>query len=225
MKTSVAIISIFLLGITGLLGQSSTELSLAFTSIDSLEYQNFKKGYSSQLVQDPTKKAIGSSFFTLTIDNTPQNFECEKDFSDCHYYKGFIAPLNSYVITHCGMYNCETFLVNKSSGKRHPLNSPFDNECKSPVLSQNFNKMLVFASDVFSGSSYISIYERDSHGNFDFESYASLITNKWKIFEVVWINDTTFALMTFEEYGGISGNEPLNVTFLKGEIKTNSVIR
>ena len=218
MKITVSIISLFLLGITGLLGQSSDELNIAFTSIDSVQYQNFKKGYSSQLVIDPTKKAIGSSSFSLNINNAPQSFECKKDYSDCHYYRGFIAPLNSFVLTHCGMYICETYLINKTSGKRFPLNSPFDNECKAPVLSPDFKKMLVFAPDVFNGASYISIYTKNSSGDFVFQN--GMLSNNWKIFEVVWINDTTIALMTFEEYGGSNGNEPLNVTYLKGEIKS-----
>lgn len=209
-----------LLGIKSLSGQSEKELTIEFMKIDSLQYIKFRKDYSSYLIVDSIKKTTADSSFSLNVNNESRRFDCKRDFSGCYYYKGFLPPLNSFVITHCSTLICETFLIDKASGERQNLFSPYDNESETPVLSKDLTKMLVFASDVFGRASFISIYQRSTNkGNFDFKSFASLNTNKWKVFEVVWINDTSIALKTFDQYGGKTGNELLNVKYLKGEIK------
>lgn len=220
MRIAITLFCCLLVGLSAALGQSDKSLTIAFTDIDSLQYMKFKKEYTSHLVVDSTKKTTPGASFSLPIENKIQQFDCQKDFSDCHYYKGFLPSLNSFVITHCTRQICGTFLVDATSGERQGLFSSFDNECESPVLSKDHTKMLVFASDVFDKASYISIYHRaNKKEKFDFKSFASLSTNKWRIFEVVWINDTRIALMIFDQYGGQTGNELLNVKYIQGEIK------
>lgn len=80
--------------------------------------------------------------------------------------------------------------------------------------------MLVFASNVFDRQAYITLVQRaDNKAKFDLESSSCLTTNDWKIFEAVRINDTSIALITYDDYGGKSGNELLNVKYYKGEMK------
>ncbi len=206
-----------LVGLNGLLGQEGKELIVEFSEIDSLQYLRFKKEYPNRLVKDSTKKTIPDSSFTLIINNKSEKFDCEKDYAPCYYYEGFLLPINSFVITHCIMYQCVTYLIDKASGERQYLFGPFENQCEVPVLSKDLNKMLIFSSDVYDKESFISLYKRTSKNeDFDFETHDSLTTDKWKILEAIWIDDTKFALKTFDKY---SGDKPLNVNFVKGEIK------
>ena len=220
MTKSISIIFFLLYGLTNLYGQREQDLVVEFSKIDSLEYIEYRNEYSNPLVLDSTKRTIPDSSFTLTISNENQHFACQKDYAPCYYYIGFLPPLESFVITHCTMYVCGTFLINQNSGERHNLFSPFDNECEPPLLSKGQNKMLVFASNVFQTESFISIYQRkDKLANFDFDSFESLTTDKWKIYEAVWIDETSFPLKTFEEYGAQTGSVPLNVKYILGRIK------
>jgi hypothetical protein len=205
------------MGLNSLLGQSEQDLIIDFSEIDSLQYIAYKKEFSNKLIIDSTKKTIPDSSFSLIIKNTEQLFDCQKDNSDCHYYKGFLPQLSSFIITHCGMSICETFLIDQTSGEIQNLLSPYDNECKAPVLSKNHNKLLVYASSVFDRESFISIYQKSGKNeDFDFKSYKSLTIKEWRIYEVIWINNTSFALITFDKYGGKTGSEALNVKYIKG---------
>lgn len=220
MKIPISILCYLLLGLNGLLGQNGQELIVKFSEIDSLQYIEFKKEYTNKLVVDSTKKTIPDSSFALVINDKNQQFDCHNDYNPCYYYKGFLPPINSFVITHCKMYICETFLIDQTSGEQQSLFSPYDNECEIPVLSKDLNKMLVFASNVFDVESFISVYQRtDKTEGFNFESYDSLTIENWDIHEVIWINDSSFALITFNEYGGQNGSETLNKKYMEGEIK------
>ena len=220
MKISVSILCGLLIGLNGLFGQTEQELIVAFYEIDSLQYFEFRKEYSNNLEVDSTKKTIPDSSFTLIIKNNYLRFDCQKDYNGCYYYKGFILSLNSFVITHCGMLTCETFLINQTSGERCALFSPFDNECETPLLSKDLNKMLVFASNVFEIESYISVYQKTKGlSGFNIKSFKGLRIDKWRINEAIWINDTTFALITSDKYGDNSVNLPLTTKYLIGKIK------
>lgn len=202
------------------MSQNGIGLDVEFSEIDSLQYMEYKKKYTNMLVVDSTKKTIPDSSFALIINDKNQHFDCQKDYSPCYYYKGFLPPINSFVITHCTTQICETFLIDQTSGERQTLFSPFDNECEIPILSKDLNKMVVYASNVFDTESFISLYQRtDNTVNFNFESYRSMTTKKWKIYEAIWINNTSFALITFDAYGGQNGNKALNKRYIKGEIK------
>lgn len=202
------------------LAQDKETLNIQFTPIDSIQYVKFKNDYSNQLILDSAIKTIPDSSFSLIINDTSTRFGCGKGFHDCNYYKGFIPPLNCFAITHCSSYICRTFLVDKATGERHFFSSPYDNECYVPLLSKNLNKMLVIASNVFDTESYISVYERQhNETDFNYEFFSSMTTQKWKAYEAVWINETSIALITFEKYGGITGNQLLNVKYVKGVIK------
>src|SRR5690606_9128164 len=128
MKNRISILISLLLGLNSLFGQNDQKLIVDFSEIDSLEYQKFKGEYANKLSVDSTKKTIPDSSFTLVINGKSQCFHCQMDYNPCYYYKGFLPPINSFVITYCTMNICETFLIDQSSGERQTLFSPFDNE-------------------------------------------------------------------------------------------------
>tara|TARA_R110002049_G_scaffold185921_1_gene354193 strand:+ start:3187 stop:3822 length:636 start_codon:yes stop_codon:yes gene_type:complete len=208
------------LGLNFLFGQNGKEFVVEFSEIDSLQYVKLKENYSNKLVVDSTKQTIPDSSFTLIINNKNQQFSCKEEYNPCYYYNGFLPSINSFIITYCTIDICETFLIDKTSGESKTLFSPYDNQSEVPLFSKNLKKMLVFASNVFDTESFISIYQRANEDeDFNFDSYESLTTDKWKIYEAIWINENSFALMTFEKYGGISGSVPLNVNYMIGEMK------
>lgn len=219
-KSLLIVIIIAFYGSQNIHGQDVENLNLIFSNIDSGTFSILKQDYSSGLEKDTTIKTLPDSSFTLQLKNESEIFECAKDYNGCYYYKGYLPSLNSHIITHCSMYSCETFLLNHLSGKRQYLPSPFDNECESPVIAKSELKLLIFASSVLGNDSFIGIYERsNTNANFDFTTYKTYHLSTKKIFEIIWIDDVSFALKTFQGYGGKSGNELLNVKYIQVKIK------
>jgi hypothetical protein len=209
-----------LFGLTSLFGQPAQELILDFSEIDSVQYMEYKKDYSNMLILDSTKRTIPDSSFTLVVHNKRQQFDCQPDYNPCHYYKGFLSPIQSYVITYCTLHECGTYLIDQHSGERKELFSPFDNECEPPLLSKKHNKMLVFASSIFETESFISIYQsNDDNGSFNFESFDSFTTDMWEIYKAICIDETSFALRIRQEYIETAGGAPRKLNFIKAEIK------
>ncbi len=169
---------------------------------------------------DASINTIPDSSFALVVANKTQHFACQKDYDDCHYYLGFAPSLNSYVLSNCFSYGCTTFLLNKTSGKQQALFSPFDSECNAPVISPSKNIMLVFSSSAIDKEAYLSLYKRGHPKDpFNFATFEGIHTDQWRILEAIWIDETSFALMAFDEYGGKTGNEPQGVKYIKGDLK------
>ena len=216
MRKVLTILFLLLIGVNVVFAQTQKDLQIEFTEIDSLEYLKFKSEYSNPIRIDTTKR---TDSFSLVVNDKIESFN-DFDNSDRYYYQGFLPPLNSYALNHCSMYTCRNFLLNRKTGERQFLYTPYDNECEIPVLSKDLRSMLVFASDVFNKGSFISIYRiNESTGSLDYETFGSWMTGKWKIYETIWINDRSIALKTFDEYGGRSGSEPLNLKYYKGVFK------
>ncbi len=200
--------------------QHQQPLDLDFTEIDSVQYMEFKKAYSNNLVIDSTKHAITRSSFTLIIRNEEEQYECPGNDDDCNYYKGFLPDINSHVITNCGTQVCYTYLLDRTSGDFQTLFSSFDTECEVPLLSKDLSKMLVYASSVFDVESYVSVYERtDASSQFDYQNFKGIRANSWVINEAIWVDDNTFALITSETYGASGTNVLVNVKYRLGRIK------
>ena len=220
MKLVLTTLCFLILGFNSLNGQNNRELAITFSKIDSSLFNKHKESIPHAIIIDSTKKAIPGSSFSLKINNSEQSFNCKKDFSDCFYYKGFLTTINSYVITHCGSYTCETYLINQSSGKIQDIPNPYDSESNSPILSEDENKMLVYASSVFDKESFICVLQRTNNTEeFNTKSYESLFIKEWRILEAIWITNHSFAIKTFDEYGGNTGSEPLNVKYFQGVLK------
>lgn len=203
-------------------GQNN-DLLIEFTEIDSLQFVKYKSNYTNSIVLDSNKRTIRDSSFSLLIEGEMKSFGCLLDPVDCYYYRGKIPELNSYVLTNCGSMVCETFMINQTTGEKFGLFSPYDGESKAPLLSKNMNNMLVIASGVFDRGSCISVYSKTPSDNkFNYNSFESFITSKWRIYEAVWVNDTSIAIKTYDKNGGRRGNTPLNVKYKLGELKIKS---
>ena len=55
----------------------------------------------------------------------------------CYYYRGFLTAINCYVVTYCSDAYCDTWLLNKTTGKTITLINPFDNETCVPLISKD----------------------------------------------------------------------------------------
>lgn len=200
--------------------ENQNELKIEFTEIDSTDYFNYKQNYSDGIKINSTIVHEAGSSFTLAVKNADKKFSCDVDYNNCTYYKGFLNPLNKYVLTSCGKGYCGTYLLDKNTGVRSFLQSPFDSECEVPSLSKNENKLIAFSSSVFDRKSFIALYRKNIDSKkIDLKEYDSFHTSDWRIKEIIWIDNNSIALKVYEKYGGKTGSELINVRYLKGNIK------
>jgi len=200
--------------------ENENTLKLKFTKIKSTEYFDYKQKYSNGITIDTTITNKAGSSFTLPLKNTEKTFSCDIDFNVCTYYKGFIKSLNKYVLTYCGQGYCGTYLLDKNTGETNSLESPFDSECESPVLSKNESQLIAFSSSVFDTNSFLSLYENNPKTKIiDFTIYKFFNSSEWKINEIIWIDEKTIALIIYDEYGGETGSELINKRYLKAIIQ------
>ena len=200
--------------------EHKNKLKLNFTTIDSADYLSYKRKYSNGITIDSTIVNKAGSSFTLSLKNTEKTFSCDIDYNDCTYYKGFINSLNKYILTYCSNGYCGTYLLDKNTGETNSLESPFDSECESPVLSKNESQLIAFSSSVFDTNSFLSLYENNPKTKIiDFTIYKFFNSSEWKINEIIWIDEKTIALIIYDEYGGETGSELINKRYLKAIIQ------
>jgi len=195
-------------------------LQLLFTKIDSNDYFSHHREYSSQIIIDSTIVNKAGSTFILPVQDTERKFSCGINYENCTYYKGFITPLNMYILIFCGNAYCNTFLLDKSTGQVNDLQSPFDTECDLPALSIDQEKLIAFSSSAFDKESFISLYKKNNDtGKIEFKEFDSFYTSDWRIKEIIWIDTNSFALKIYDKYGGKSGGKLINVKYLKATIQ------
>ena len=200
--------------------ENKNKLKIKFTKIDSTNYLDFIQKYSNKITIDSTIVNEAGSSFSLAVKDTEKEFRCDIDYNNCNYYKGFLSPLNKYILTYCGTGYCGTFLLDKNTGIQNFIESPFDSECEIPSLSKNENKLITFSSSVFDRKSFIALYKKDINSKkIDLNKYDSFYTSDWRIKEIIWIDNNSIALKVFDEYGGKIGSELINVRYFKGEIE------
>ena len=200
--------------------ENKNKLKIKFTKTDSINYFSFRQNYSNGIKIDTTIVNESGSSFSLIIKNEEKKFSCDIDYNNCYYYKGFLKPLNKYIITYCGTGYCRTYLLDKNTGTQNYLESPFDSECEIPSLSKNENKLIAFSSSVFDRESFIALYKKNIETKkIDFKKYDTFYTSDWRVKEIIWIDNNSIALKIYEKYGGKSGNELINTRYLKGKIE------
>ena len=200
--------------------ENQNKLKIKFTKIDSTDYFDFKKKYFNGITIDSTIVNEAGSSFSLFVENEKKEFSCDIDYNNCNYYKGFLKPLNKYILTYCGMGYCGTYLLDKRTGKQDYLESPFDSECEVPSLSKDENKLITFSSSVFDGETFIALYKKNVETKkIDFKEYDSFYTLDWRIKEIIWIDNNLVALKVFDGYGGKNGGKLINTKYLKGKIE------
>ncbi len=200
--------------------ENKNNLRIKFTKIDSTVYFEYNQKYYNGITVDTTIVNQAGSFFTLDVENAEKKFSCDIDYNNCNYYKGFLEPLNKYILTYCGTGYCGTYLLDKNTGTQDYLESPFDSECEIPSISKNKNKLIAFSSSVFDRESFIALYKTNIETKkIDLKKYDSFNTSDWRIKEIIWIDNNVIALKVYEKYGGKTGDELINTRYLKGEIE------
>lgn len=197
--------------------ENKNKLRIKFTEIDATKFLKYKQKYSNQIIVDTTIVNKAGSFFTLNVANIEKKFSCDIDYNNCNYYKGFFKPLNKYILTYCVTGFCGTYLLDKKTGNINNLQSPFDSECEAPSLSEDKSKLIVFASSVFDSDSFIALYKKELNTQkINFKTFDSFYTSKWRIKNLIWIDNNSIALKVFDNY---QGKKLVNVRYLKGEIE------
>lgn len=201
--------------------ENKNKLKLKFTKIDSTGYFDFKQKYSNDIIIDSKIVNKAGSSFTLVVENEEKKFSCDINYDNCTYYKGFLKPLNKYILTYCGTGYCGTSLLDKNTGIQNYLESPFDSECEVPSLSKDENKLITFSTSVFGkDEAFIALYKKNiDTKKIDFKVFDSFYTSDWRIKEIIWIDNNSIALKVYEKYGGKTGGELINTRYLKGKIE------
>jgi len=200
--------------------ENKNKLKIKITKIDSTDYFDYKQKYSNGITVDTTLVNEAGNSFTLAVKNADKKFSCDIDYNDCTYYKGFLNSLNKYILTSCGRGYCGTFLLDKNTGVRNFLQSPFDSECEIPSLSKSQDKLIAFSSSVFDRESFIALYKENVETKkIELRKFDSFYTSDWRIKEIIWIDNNSIALKVYEKYGGKTGSELINTRYLKGKIE------
>ena len=161
--------------------ENENKLKIKFTKMDSTDYIYFKQKHSNGIIIDSTIVNEAGSSFTLVVENEEKKFSCDIDYNNCNYYKGFLKPLNKYILTYCGTGYCGTYLLDKNTGIQNHLESPFDSECEIPSLSGDENTLITFSTSVFSrDESFIALYKKNiDTKKIDFKVFDSFYTSDW----------------------------------------------
>jgi hypothetical protein len=200
--------------------ENQNKLKIKFTKIDSTDYFDFKQKYSNGIEIDSTIVNEAGSSFTIAVKNTKEEFSCDIDYNNCTYYKGFLSLLNKYILTYCGTGYCGTYLLDKNTGIKSSLESPFDSECEIPSLSNNGSKLIAYSYSVFDRESFIALYKKNvDTKKIDFKEYDSFYTSDWRVKEIIWIDTNLIALKVFDKYGGKTGGKLINTRYLKGKME------
>lgn len=203
-----------------ILKENQNKLKIKFSKIDSTNYLDFKHKYSNGVETDPTIANKYGDLFFLIVKNEKKGFGCDTDHNNCNYYKGFLKPLNKYILTYCETDYCRTYLLDKNTGMQHYLESPFDSESNIPCLSKEQDKLIAFSSSVFKRESFVAIYKKNTKTKeIEFSEFESFYTSDWRIKEIVWVNNNSIALKVFEKYGKNPENKLINVKYLRGKLE------
>jgi len=207
------------------IGNSENEThpySITLSESDAIAFAHYKKNFSNQLVLDTTITTIPDSSFQLEVAGTARSYSCGNHCADCIYYNGNLPSIDSYVLTHCQPEYCETMLLNKTTGVSENLPSGFDNEAEVPVMSKNGSQMLVYASNVFEREAVISVYQKkEPNTPIHWNAAAEFNTMLWKINEIVWIDELSFAIHAYQKQGGIAGDSLVGQQFYIGKLSIN----
>ncbi len=127
--------------------------------------------------------------------------------TSCHIgTDGFINGYDLIVSKECDEI-CETYLVEKSSGKKSLMPSHFDEGLMGMLFSPSCNQFLIFSS--YDGPDYEDYYSHRAEiigfkvtkeeGLKAVKSSFTYKSKDWSIAELIWINNTSIAIKTYQE--------------------------
>lgn len=204
--------------------EDEEELQLTFAKITANQFKAYKKDYHPNIEVDSSKlfkEGEGGSSFIQTSKNIIK-LHCPRDFNRCSYYHGFLPKLHLYITSFTGAGVAQIELIDSVSNITHITPGDFDGGCSIPLPSKNDSQLLVYATDMFSRASLIGIYATDSTSKrLQFDQYKGFHTEEWRIDDLIWINEKSFALKIYDEdVQDKDGKTVLsNIRYLRAAIK------
>ncbi|WP_179317940.1 SH3 domain-containing protein [Winogradskyella undariae] len=177
---------------------ASSNLNINFNKISVKQFKEFQSNYKSQITIDSEIKTISGKYFILNTLNSSIKIPCDYNNGfGCYYYKGYLDNLNLYGIERIGSGVGLLALLNSKTDKLYGISSNFDDSYEMPLLSKSKNLIAFYASDSYDIQSEISIYTIENN-EINFSKKLYYFNNKWKIKELVWISDNSFALRVYD---------------------------
>jgi hypothetical protein len=214
-------------------------LYFSFDTITQKDFEQYKKNYHSKLKQDSTRITVIDTCLIIKTQDSSYTFCSPKNkivngyeqFTDAsyYYYNGYISSLGLYSITVIDLHNeiGQTFLIDSKTNKKYALFAPFDDECEPPLVSPKNKYMLSISNNVYEDNQgFITLIGIEKNkGVFSYKGLIAYTSNEWKIRELVWINEKTFALHIVISTRNEQTNEITQTeNYLKGSFGPNAPV-
>lgn len=185
-------------------GDSIPATLIEFDSITKDDFVNYKKKYHSKIEMDSSKIIWTDTSFIIKSENwsTTFNTKVTDDFP-WNYYKGFLEPLNFFLVLNIDGRNelGILLLIDKVTGKQYYLSSGYDYPCESVFISPKNNYLFSYANNGAENNqcsfSILKIDKTKKH--FKIKGFNGSEINTWTINDIVWINENSFALSVKEK--------------------------
>jgi hypothetical protein len=162
-------------------------------------FEKYKKLYNSKMeLPNARISRTATSFSVHTADSSFVFPADTMDYSHFAYYEGFLSPLNLHIVTYIDGNNevGYLFLIDQKTNKKYIIESPFDDPCLPPLISPKNNYLIAFSNDSYTDNNccidLLSVNK--THGRFVYENKGRFEVDQWKIKELVWTSENSFAL-------------------------------
>jgi hypothetical protein len=177
-------------------------------SIQKKNYLTVRKKYKPKINKDSSNVIWSDSTFTFNIGKTYYTLwsTCDRNHSlifgrGCSDYRGYINPLNLHIVEWGGDETSFSFLVDSKRMIQYHFLPSLDRSSFFQVSPKN-NFLLVYGTDFYSdpGFSYIALLKINWSGNeYSLADFGALDMIGSPIKEVVWINESSFAIHKDDE--------------------------
>lgn len=197
------------------------DLKLLFDTIPPDDFKKYKKLYNSKISLDSSKITLTDSLLLLKTEIKTLAFQAKKDYSQYAYYKGFLKSLNLLLIQDIDGENAtgSLLLVDNKTGKIFSIDCPFDYPLETPMISPKNDYLFFYSNNLQEDNqSFISILKIRSIGDsYNLKVIADIEIDQWIIKDIIWMNETTFAIKTISHHGAENIKE--KVIYLKASLK------
>jgi len=206
---------------------STDTLTLRFDTITQKSFEQYKKNYRLKFKVDTTNITQNDSCLTIQTQDSIFAFHFLKyDFGNgstdgtYYYYMGLLAPVGLYVVMMIDTHNeiGDVLLVDDKTSKRYQLASEFDDPCEVLLVSPKNKYMISFANNYYEDNQcfFTIIGVSKNKGAFSYKAVKVYDSNEWRIKDVVWINENSFAMEIITTTRDENSNNPIEtVSYLK----------
>jgi len=193
--------------------ESNNSIHISSNLLSDIDYNlNQQINYDSLiLLEDSLFINIDSIFQEISsseFQRYKNNYKLSCEIDSGHFIKG-----SGLYVRHVCDEVCDTYLEEISSNKILLMPSGYDAGILSMSLSPGCNKLLVCSS--YDGPDYANYYEdravlfifkiTKEYGLKGIQPACKFFTKDWSIADIVWVNNKTIALKTYEEKHGGDG--------------------